>query len=168
MALAVARRKTSSTPIAMDSAVTLDPVGTKQTKRIPDKPREAFARVLKHLVDTKYEGNQTRAGEALGVTQGHISAMIRGERGPGLNTLLLMRLETGKTIDEMLGFEASPTEDLSRRLVASVEMEVGRLRAESRAMREEVERVRRERPAERESSSSVSKKSPRKRSGGEK
>jgi hypothetical protein len=143
-------------------------VGTKTTKRIPDKPREAFARVLQHLIDSKYEGNQTRAGKALKMTQGHISAIIRGERGPGLNTLLLMRLETGKSIDEMLGFEAPPAEDLSRRLVASVEMEVGRLKAESRAMREEIEQSRRERMADREAAHSSPTKAPRKRSGGQK
>lgn len=113
-------------------------MASKQTKKIPEEARKAFARELQRLVDTKYEGNQTRAGKALQVTQGHISALLNGERGPGLNVLLLMRLETGKSIDEMLGFAANPKDEMDKRLVSSVEMDVGRLAAKVRELTKEL------------------------------
>lgn len=117
-------------------------MASKQTKKIPEKARQAFARELQHLVDTKYEGNQTKAGRALQVTQGHISALLNGERGPGLNVLLLMRLETGKSIDEMLGFASAPSDELRERLVSSVEMDVGRLAAKVRELTKELTEAR--------------------------
>lgn len=131
--------------MALESVDTLRYVPSKQTKKIPEKPRKAFARVLQHLIDSKYEGNQTRAGKALHVTQGHISALLRGDRGPGLNMLLLMRLETGKTIDEMLGFEAAPEQELENRLVASVQVEALRVTKALREARMELESLHKER-----------------------
>lgn len=138
MALALDDRKHRTAPIAIAREATLTYVATKHIEAIEEKARQSFARVLKHLVDTKYATNQSKAGKALGVSQGHISAMIRGDRGPGLKTLLLMRLETGKSVDEMLGYEADPTQDLSNRLVASVELEVGRMRRDLDALRQQV------------------------------
>lgn len=131
--------------MALGRVVTLPCVASKQTKKIPEKPRLAFARELQRLIDAKYEGNQTKAAKALHVTQGHISALIRGDRGPGLNVLLLMRLETGKTIDEILGFAASPESELQQRLVATVELDVARIRAENREMNAKLDALLKER-----------------------
>lgn len=122
--------------MAIDVGVRLGSV-SRQTKKIPEKARQCFARELQRLIDAKYEGNQTKAGKALEISQGHISALLAGDRGPGLNTLILMRLETGKTIDAILGFEQAPNEELEQRLISSVTLEVGRLRAELRELRKE-------------------------------
>lgn len=69
------------------------------TKRIPAPELEAFARFLQQWVTSAHGGNQTAAGKDLKITQGHISALVRGERGPGLNTLIRLRHKTGATID---------------------------------------------------------------------
>lgn len=74
-----------------------------KTKRVTPDVLAAFADVLGRWVKEHHGGNQTRAGKALGVTQSHVSAMLTGQRGPGLNTLILMRDQTGLSIDTMLG-----------------------------------------------------------------
>lgn len=136
MALVIAGRKPRPKAIAITQAVTLSSM-TKNTRRIPKQAMEAFGRLLAEWVRDRHEDNQSKAGKALGISQGHISGMIRGEKGPGLNTLLLMRLETGKSIDEMLGFRAAPASELLGELVATAELNVQRYRQESSTAREE-------------------------------
>lgn len=92
--------------MALGEGNTLPPVA--KTKRVSRTVLDAFAAVLKKWVDEEYKGNQTHAGKALGVTQSHVSAMLNGVRGPGLNTLILMRDKTGYTIDQMLGLDPIP------------------------------------------------------------
>jgi transcriptional regulator with XRE-family HTH domain len=80
-------------------------------------------------VRATHDGNQTEAGKDLKITQGHISAILRGERGPGLNTLIRLRHKTGATIDSMLGFASvSAADELVERLRATFELEVARAR----------------------------------------
>lgn len=122
--------------MAIAPVVTLRCVPTKNTKKLFDDPLKAFSRTLRQWVDARHKGNATHAAKALGVSQPHMSSMLSGDRGPGLNTLILLRAETGKTIDEILGFAASPETDLENRLVANVEFQVGKLEAEIRELRE--------------------------------
>lgn len=97
------------------------------TKRIPAPEFKAFGRFLDDWVNREYQGNQTAAGKALKISQGHISALIRGERGPGLSMLLKMREKTGATIDSMLGFASmTGADELLERLRATFELEVAR------------------------------------------
>ncbi len=120
--------------MAVDPPDTLPPVA--KTKRVSPTVLAAFARVLKKLVDEEYDGNQTRAGKDLGVTQSHISAMQLGVRGPGLNTLLLMREKTHMTIDDMLGLppvapRPMPKEELFGAVMEAME-EMDRRREEAK------------------------------------
>lgn len=126
--------------IVIDTAYSL--VTVAKTKRVTTAVLEVFSAVLKAWVDKEHGGNQTRAGRALGVTQSHVSAMLGGVRGPGLNTLILMRDQTGLSIDQMLGFE--PARKVSRE--------------EYRALLAELEAIRRQEAVQ------VSTPSPRKRS----
>lgn len=99
------------------------------TKRIPPPEFKAFATFFEQWVERAYDGNQTAAGKALKISQGHVSAMMRGERGPGLNTLIRLRHKTGTTIDAMLGFASvTPADELLERLKATFELEVARSR----------------------------------------
>jgi hypothetical protein len=75
----------------------------KRTKRVDQRMLEFFGRELGRWVEDACDGNQTAAGKLLGVTQGHISAMIAGTRGPGLPTLIALSDKTGKSIDALLG-----------------------------------------------------------------
>lgn len=74
-----------------------------KTKSVSPGVLAAFSSVLREWMDERHGGNQTHAARALGVSQSHISAMLIGARGPGLNTLILMREQTGKSLDQMLG-----------------------------------------------------------------
>lgn len=78
-------------------------VTVAKTKRVSPAVLKTFGGVLKTWVDKEHAGNQTHAGKALGVSQSYVSAMLGGIRGPGLNTLILMRDQTGLTIEQMLG-----------------------------------------------------------------
>lgn len=75
----------------------------QNTKRLPPQVLAAFAAVFERWIRDAHDDNQTHAAADLGITQSHISAMLQGLRGPGLNTLILLRKKTGVSIDEMLG-----------------------------------------------------------------
>ncbi len=129
-------------------------MASKQTKRIPEAPMKAFARVLADYVRERHGDNQTKAGLHLGVSQAHISQIISGEKGPGLNLLLLMRLETGRSIDDMLGYKAAPGDELIERLRATFEFHVARAQRDAReaaeklrAAEEEMAKLRAKAPA---------------------
>lgn len=114
---------------------------SRTTKRVPKAAFEHFGRVLRAWVDDVHGGNQTAAAKQLGVTQGHISAMILGNRGPGLNTLIMLREKTGRSIVEMLGLGPPPAEELSERLRASFDLEVARFRADAKRTLEQAQHV---------------------------
>lgn len=75
----------------------------KRSKRVGIHELEHFGAELERWVKEACDGNQTAAGKLLGVSQGHISAMIQGSRGPGLPTLIALRAKTGRSIDDLLG-----------------------------------------------------------------
>ncbi len=78
----------------------------RQTKRVGRDVFASFSAVLLRWVNDCFGGNQTHAAKVLGCTQSHISAMLSGKRGPGLNTLLLLHERTGISVDVMLGLAA--------------------------------------------------------------
>lgn len=77
-------------------------MGTK-TRALPKPLQDAFAEHLRRWVADTCDGNQTEAGKALGFTQGHVSAVIRRTRGPGLEMAFALRQKTGMTLDELFG-----------------------------------------------------------------
>lgn len=99
---------------------------------------KAFARVVSDYVRERHEDNQTRAAKHLEVSQAHISDIISGKKGPGLALLLLMRLETGRSIDDMLGFKVAPADELIERLRATFELHVARAQRDAREATEKL------------------------------
>jgi len=88
-----------------------------RTKSVPEPIARAFRDQLRAYVDEHHDGNQTAAAKALGMTQGHLSALMRGDRKVGLTVLLDLRAKTGRTIDEWLGLGAGITESTLRAIV---------------------------------------------------
>jgi plasmid maintenance system antidote protein VapI len=122
IALATAKDKPMQDAKAIGAAATLAHV--TRTKSVNEKIAQQFARQLRAYVDDVYDGNQTRAAEGLGFTQGHLSALMRGERKPGLPILVQLKAKTGRSIDEWLGLatkaEASAEDRLAAAVAASV------------------------------------------------
>jgi transcriptional regulator with XRE-family HTH domain len=104
-------------PIAMPSDNTVARMG--RTKRVEARYIASVARHVRRFIDERHNGNQSRAAEALGVSQGHLSQIVNAaERGPGLPFLVALRNKTGTPIDDLLGLEPltanapAPTADL--------------------------------------------------------
>ncbi len=93
--------------MALDGPGTLPRVAA--TKTLPVREKAAFTSRFNRWVRDEQDNNQTKAGEAIGISQAHVSALMRGERGPGLSFLILLRKKTSITIDEWLGL--LPLED---------------------------------------------------------
>lgn len=109
--------------MALVRGITLDEVIERKgrSKRVPPEALAHFAAELRRVVEDRYAGNQTRAAKGLDCTQGHISAMLLGNRGPGLNTLMAMRDITGRSIDSLLGLPPTPADAMIQQLRESVE-----------------------------------------------
>jgi plasmid maintenance system antidote protein VapI len=105
----------------------------KRTKRIEPEIQAYFGRELAAWVRDEYEDNQSSAGRALGLSQGHISAMIQGLRGPGLPTLIDLARVSGRSIDSWLGLDRRKEQSREDRILA----EFAELKAELRAQRSE-------------------------------
>src|SRR4051812_13812967 len=91
-------------------------------KSVEREVAEHFSGEVARLVRERYDGNQSLAARSLGMTQSHISSIITGTRGPGLNALLMMRNITGRSIDELLGLPRSNI-DLAGAATASVNVD---------------------------------------------
>lgn len=130
---------------------TIGRVATR-TKRVPQSVLDAFARALSRWVSEKCEGNQTLASSILGISQGHISALMLGTRGPGLPTIILVREKTGLSADELLGFGPPDVDALVERLKSSLVTDVARMRSQAtrtlEAARVETAKVTPDRPAQ--------------------
>lgn len=100
----------------------------QRTKRLPAKHLQRLAEIVQPIVDEDFEGNQTRFGKAIGVSQSHVSQMLRGgtdraDRGIGLPVLIALRdylRKTGRpySLDELLALEPlePPADAEARRL----------------------------------------------------
>ncbi len=92
-----------------------------KTKRVPDFVREHFALEVRKVIEERFDGNQSRAARALDCSQPHISGILSGEKGPGLNQLMAMRQLTGRSIDSLLGLPPTPGDELVHRLLETVQ-----------------------------------------------
>lgn len=76
-------------------------------KRLDPKYLAHLSGIVKKVIDRDFGGTQRGPAEkALGISQSHISQLIRGEhgeRGPGLPVLLKLREYTGMSLDALLG-----------------------------------------------------------------
>lgn len=75
----------------MTSGKSMDIVSSARVKKL-----------LVALIETQFGGKQTTAAKALGVSQSHISGVISGRTGPGMNLLVALRDWTGLSIDALL------------------------------------------------------------------
>lgn len=92
-----------------------------RTKRVPQYALDHFALELRKVIEEKFEGNQTRAAKALDCSQPHLSNILSGKVGPGLNQLMAMRQLTGRSIDALLGLPPTPGDELVHRLLETVQ-----------------------------------------------
>lgn len=96
----------------------------KRSKRIPKAQAEAIARHVKAYIDREYGGVQRAAEKGMGISQSHLSALMRPEdrRGPGLDVLLRLRALLRVSLDELLALPPldQPTSEGVERQVREV------------------------------------------------
>lgn len=108
----------------------------RRTKRVDPAILKSFGEQLDKWVKAEHEDNQSSAGRALGLSQGHISAMIQGHRGPGLPTLIELARVSGRSIDWWLGLERERSrEDAILERLQAIEAREARILAEYERMR---------------------------------
>jgi transcriptional regulator with XRE-family HTH domain len=101
----------------------------KRTKRIDTRHLHHLARIVQAIVDEHFDGKGARFAAHIGVSQSHISQILRGgrgDRGIGLPVLIALReylAKTGhpQTLDQMLALD--PVDD-----VTGERQEINRLR----------------------------------------
>ncbi len=108
LAIAIARRDT------------LDRVGTKSVDR---RFVEHVAALVRHEVDTRYGGNQRDAARHLPISQTQISDYytLKPGKGLGLPVLLALRSYFNRSLDELLGLDPLPSDQLTAQIKASIE-----------------------------------------------
>lgn len=93
--------------MALTPILTLSCTVPQSDRRLEDKYLTNLANFLRRLLDEKYAGKQRgRAEKELGISQSHLSQILRGPRatrGPGLRVVIKLHEATGVSIDEMLG-----------------------------------------------------------------
>jgi type IV secretory pathway VirB10-like protein len=111
-----------------------------RSKRLEPEYAEHLATVLRPIVAEQFDNNQTRASEAMGIAQSHLSQILMSQ-GAGIAVLIRIRAFLGNmTIDDMLGLpklrrpsvQAPPAEPASGSPDASRVLEL--LRAATAAM----------------------------------
>lgn len=94
----------------------------KRSKRIPKAQAEAIARHVRAYIDREYKGVQRQAEKGMGISQSHLSAIMRPEdrRGPGLDVLLRLRVLLRMSLDELVGLppfaSAASPEDVKQQV----------------------------------------------------
>lgn len=68
----------------------------------------AVVEAVRRLVDEKFAGSQRDAAHSLGVSPATVSAILRGDRGVGHETLHAIADQLGITLDELTGRAAAP------------------------------------------------------------
>lgn len=63
---------------------------------------ERYRSVLRSVLMTRFDGNQTRLGEAIGLSQSGVSQQLSGKNGPALETLLRLSELAGMSVAEVL------------------------------------------------------------------
>lgn len=84
-------------------------------KRVEDRYLDHLAMVVRGILDRDFGGKQRgQAEKKLGITQSHISQLMRGSRatrGPGIDSLLQLRKYSGLSLDALLGLPPATLED---------------------------------------------------------
>jgi plasmid maintenance system antidote protein VapI len=114
----------------------------KGSKRVSEAVREDFMRVFAKWVKDVHDDNQTAAGRELGMTQSHVSALLAGSRGPGIDLLIRMRKVTGLSLDQLLGLEKLPEVLTAQDVRKLSREEYAALKAEDEATRQPAGRKR--------------------------
>lgn len=70
-------------------------------KPLPPQQRKAIKSAVQAVV--KKEGDQTKAAAKLGLSQGHVSAVVNDKKGVGIDTVIRLADELELTTDEVLG-----------------------------------------------------------------
>lgn len=78
---------------------------------------------LRQIISERY-GTQLAASKAFGMSQSHLSEILGGTRGPGLNFMIRLRELTGRSIDDLLGLAPVATSVEAR--LAKLERAMGR------------------------------------------
>lgn len=73
-------------------------------EKLPPDQIAAIQRTLRAFVD-RYGGNQTHAAKDLGVSQGHISAVLNGSRGVGIDMVVQLAERLHMRTDAVLGLD---------------------------------------------------------------
>ena len=95
--------------------------GMRKTRATPEALASHFVGELRKWVDKEHGGNQTKAGNALGFTQGHISAVLSFKRGPGLELIAALREATTRSMDDLLGLPGAEDERVRKAVRAALE-----------------------------------------------
>lgn len=88
-----------------------------------EKPLEpgqlrAIKRAMQRVVD-RYNGSQTEAAKHVGISQGHVSAVLGESRGVGLTTAIRLASELDTTVDAILGLAEDPDDPALAAALAS-------------------------------------------------
>lgn len=95
--------------------------------RLANEYQRHLARELQRIIDERFDGHQTKAARAMGISQAHLSNLTSSHgRGPGIAVLVQIRQYTGRSIDALLGLPPLPDQELLERLRMSIELEAAR------------------------------------------
>jgi hypothetical protein len=131
--------------IAITGPNKLGLVGTKSVDR---RLVEHVAAIVREEVDTRFEGNQRRAAKLMPISQTQISDYysLKPGKGLGLPVLLALRGYFNRTLDDLLGLEPLPSEQLVSQIKASIEAHLAGLTLPRPAKPEKAKAKRVERP----------------------
>lgn len=124
---------------------------TMGTKGMPQAQKEHLARILRRVVDERFDGNESAAARDMKIHQSQFNQIVRASgQGAGVLNLLRIRRYMQMTLDELLGIDESdpvrqryvpsgaPAEDPSiAKIREAVRAELAAIRAEEAAMDED-------------------------------
>lgn len=121
-----------SSAAALNEAGTLTCVG--DDRRIDDRHYDHLAVVIRKVIDSRFGGVQRQAERELGISQSHISQILRGskaDRKCGLATLIKLREATGIPLDELLGLDPLGVEANLEERIARLESRLASMEQDS-------------------------------------
>jgi transcriptional regulator with XRE-family HTH domain len=83
----------------------LDSMAPPHHKSLKANENEAIREYVRQLLEREFEGNQSRAAVALGLSQGYISDVVAGRTGGGVKLLRALARHANTSIDALLGHE---------------------------------------------------------------
>ncbi len=132
----------------------MDMATQKRSKKLPQPNFTHLSNLLREICDREFDGNGTKFAAAVGISQSHMSQILRGvksDRGPGISTLIavsdyLKQRGRPHTFEAMLGLEPAVAAQAQRagEERASLEREKAAIdeeRQEMRKLRESIDAV---------------------------